>query len=197
MTALAPLVYLPAERMYEQLAHTRERALGVIEADLRAGTLRSTWVAELDGRVAGAMVAYPFRDDAVRVRSFLRALVRRSPPWRWPAIARLMVRGHRTGPRHPYDSLYVDGLASDPAHRRRGVATALLELALEMAVAEGLSGVALDTAAGNEAALALYRRAGFEAVETIPAKPPLPAVVVLFRPAPRAARLPRARPVPR
>ena len=55
--------------------------------------------------------------------------------------------------------LYVDALATDPAHRRRGVAGALLAEADRMAAAAGLDGVALDTGLENRGARALYERA--------------------------------------
>jgi ribosomal protein S18 acetylase RimI-like enzyme len=57
--------------------------------------------------------------------------------------------------------LYVDALATEPAHRRRGVAGALLEEADRLAAAAGLDGVALDTGIENRAARALYERSGF------------------------------------
>ena len=57
--------------------------------------------------------------------------------------------------------LYVDALATAPEHRRRGVATALLEDAERLARGDGLKGVALDTGIENRAARALYERYGF------------------------------------
>lgn len=53
-------------------------------------------------------------------------------------------------------------LAVEPAHRRRGVARALLEAGLAQAALAGAEEAFLEVAADNLAALALYRRAGFE-----------------------------------
>ncbi len=53
-------------------------------------------------------------------------------------------------------------LAVEPSHRRRGVAEALLEAALAQAAAMEAEDVFLEVAADNPAALALYRKAGFE-----------------------------------
>jgi ribosomal protein S18 acetylase RimI-like enzyme len=193
MPALPPLVHMPAERMFEQIARDRERALRMIEADLRAGMLDATWVAEVAGTVAGAIVAYPYRDDAARVRTLLRVVLRRSPPWRWPAVARVFWRGHRAGLRHDRDALYVDGLGVDPAFRRRGVASALLEHVAQAAAMKGLSGVSLNSAETNEAAVALYRRLGFEVADVAPARPPTPALLEFWRPSgePRPGARPR------
>jgi len=58
--------------------------------------------------------------------------------------------------------LYVDALATDPAHRRRGVARALLEEADRLAGEAGLAGVALDTGIENRAARSLYEHSGFQ-----------------------------------
>ena len=53
-------------------------------------------------------------------------------------------------------------LAVEPAHRRRGVALALLRAGLAQAEAMGAEQAFLEVAADNEAALALYRAEGFE-----------------------------------
>jgi ribosomal protein S18 acetylase RimI-like enzyme len=168
---------MPAERMYERVARDRERSLRMIDDELRGGMLDAVWVAEVDGELAGAMVAYPYRDDAARARAFMRVALRRSPPRRWPAIARVFWSAHRHPLEHSPDSLYVDALAVLPRFRRRGVASALLEHAAQTAAKKGLDGLSLDTAETNDAAVALYRKAGFELAETIPAKPPVPAIL--------------------
>ena len=180
---LAPLVYMPAKPMFERIAREPERALVMIGDELRRGMLDAVWIAELDGAVAGAMVAYPYREDAQRARMFLRIALRRSPPWRWPAIARVFWRALRHPIDHAPDSLYIDALAVPDQFRRRGVARALLEHAAQTAAMRGLAGVSLDTAETNEAAVALYRRAGFEMAGVVPADPPVPAILGFRRPA--------------
>jgi ribosomal-protein-alanine N-acetyltransferase len=62
------------------------------------------------------------------------------------------------------DELHVLLVVVAPAWRRRGGGAALLAAALGAARAAGLAAVHLEVRAGNEAALALYRRAGFLAV---------------------------------
>jgi ribosomal protein S18 acetylase RimI-like enzyme len=182
VSQLAPLVYLPHERMYEQIARDRARALRMIEDYLRRVTLGSTWVADVAGAIAGAMVAYPYRDDPALVRRLLWVVVRQSPPARWPAIARLFWRGHRANPEHPANSLYVDGIAVGAEFRRRGVASALLRQAARTAADAGLRSVTLNTAETNAPAVALYERLGFEVTTVVPARPPTPALLTYTRP---------------
>ena len=178
---MAPLLYSAATGMYGLLAGTEARALRVVESELRGGLLDVTWVAELEGQVAGAMVAYPYGDDPPHARRLLRAVLRHSPPWRWPRIARLHWKGQGLAPDHPPNWLYVDALATGPAYRRRGVAGALLSQAERSAESAGLTAIALDTPESNDPALGLYRRAGFRAVATRPTAPPAPATVILVK----------------
>ncbi|MGB9593262.1 MAG: GNAT family N-acetyltransferase [Anaerolineae bacterium] len=63
--------------------------------------------------------------------------------------------------------LFVDELFVHPAHRRKGVATALLERAVAMSGELGLAGVRLLVRPENAAARALYRKAGFQESPTL------------------------------
>jgi ribosomal protein S18 acetylase RimI-like enzyme len=56
---------------------------------------------------------------------------------------------------------YLQSLAVDPAHRRQGVATALLAEARRWAAAQGAERLIADVAARNYPALRLLQRAGF------------------------------------
>jgi ribosomal protein S18 acetylase RimI-like enzyme len=181
LPALAPLLYSTAADMHERLAGSRELALRIIEADSRRNGLGSTWVAERDGAVAGALVVYPYAEAPARTRSFVATVLRLTPAWRWPGILRLLWQGHRRAPRHPGSWLYVDALATAPEYQRRGVAMALLGQAERTAIDKGLGAIALDTPVGNAPALAVYERAGFEVSERLPAKPPVPAGVILVK----------------
>jgi ribosomal protein S18 acetylase RimI-like enzyme len=164
--AVAELLYETSSGMYDLLTGGRERALRVLrDAHAREGNSASrevVTVAELDGRIAGAMAAFPVPEGDRRARAFLGLTLRRIPPWRWPRTLRVFRLGGRLTPPAPANALYVDALATDPNARRRGVATALLQAAEDGARERGLSAVALDTAERNRVAQALYERFGME-----------------------------------
>ncbi|HEY7579033.1 MAG TPA: GNAT family N-acetyltransferase [Acetobacteraceae bacterium] len=62
------------------------------------------------------------------------------------------------------DEAEVLTLAVAPSARRQGVATGLLREARSLVAARGAMAIFLEVAAGNAAALALYRREGFAQV---------------------------------
>ena len=58
--------------------------------------------------------------------------------------------------------LQINGLAVDPAYRRRGIARALLDAAIDESRSRGARRLTLRVFAPNAAARALYDAAGFE-----------------------------------
>ncbi len=183
--AAAALLYESAGGMYARYAGSRklaERTLG--RALAREGTTASadvTRVAQLDGRVAGAMSAMAFDEWTPRAHAFLRVTLRSIPPWRWPAALWLYRASGRAAPEPPAASFYVDSLATAAQFRRRGVARALLDDAERQAHEHGLRSVALDTWVDNRPARALYLRAGFVEVAHTPAVSGLPGGVSLLK----------------
>jgi ribosomal protein S18 acetylase RimI-like enzyme len=189
VAAVAGLLFESAPDMYERFSGSRRRALATISrAFQEPGTVAScevVWVAELDGRIAAAMAAFPVAEAADRSRAYLGLALRGTPFWRWPGTLRLYTAGGRTSPRPREDSLYVDALATDPALRRRGAAQALLDEAEREARARSLPAVTLDTTMNNDTARALYARAGFDEVAYRAATRRLPGFVALVRPVDR------------
>jgi ribosomal protein S18 acetylase RimI-like enzyme len=183
--AAARLLHLSAEGLYDRFAGGPERALALLERALaepgNASSADVVWVAELDGRVAGAMAAFPVHAAIARSRAFLRLALRSLPPWRWPAALSLYWAGGRAAPAPPPAAFYVDALATDPDTRRRGVALALLAEAEAQARRRRLPSVALDTTLHNDAARALYARAGFEELAERPPARGLPGFVALAK----------------
>jgi ribosomal protein S18 acetylase RimI-like enzyme len=183
--AVAALLYESAAGMYDRYAGGRHRALALLRrafGEPGNNTSREiVRVAELEARPAGALAAFPVDDSGRRAGAFLRITLRTIPAWRWPAAVWLFWAGARATPSPPHSALYVDALATDPACRRRGVASALLAAAEREAREDGLRSVALDTSLDNEAARALYLSAGYEEVEYRPPGRSLPGFVALVK----------------
>ena len=179
--AVARLLYETATGMYDVYAGGRRRALRILRAAYgrpgNSASMEVVWVAYIGGGVAGALAAFPVAEGDARASRFLRVTLARTPPWKWPATLRIFHTGADLTPVPPADSLYVDALATETGYRRRGVASALLEEARRLASDAALRAVALDTAATNGAAQALYERCGFSVTERRPARGPIPGIV--------------------
>jgi ribosomal protein S18 acetylase RimI-like enzyme len=184
--AVAALLHESAAGMYDRFAGGRERALGTLERAFRepgnSAAAEVIWVVSVEGEVAAAMAAFPVDEALSRSRAFLRLALRQASFWRWPGALRLYWLGGRASPSPPRASFYIDALATDPAHRRRGLARALLDEAERQARTRGLPAVALDTTLDNRAARALYRSAGFDEVAYRPATRTLPGFAALVKP---------------
>lgn len=63
-----------------------------------------------------------------------------------------------------YDEVHILNVATHPKERRRGIARLLLEEVIARARAANASMLTLEARRSNEAALSLYRQAGFHAV---------------------------------
>ena len=71
------------------------------------------------------------------------------------------------GTRADHEALEIIGLAVDVAHRRTGIARALVRATTRSARARGFDTVELRVSTGNEAAIALYVRERFRKAERI------------------------------
>ncbi|HWT37539.1 MAG TPA: GNAT family N-acetyltransferase [Paraburkholderia sp.] len=79
------------------------------------------------------------------------------------------VAGLRRYPLRPVQQKgFLWGLFVVQEHRRSGIARSLISAAVDQARAMGLAQIALNTGVDNAGAIALYRSAGFEAVEDEP-----------------------------
>lgn len=65
------------------------------------------------------------------------------------------------------DEYLIGHLAVDQGFRRQGIAQALLGKAEEDALSSGLYKLVLEVEIGNDKAIALYRKAGFEIINTV------------------------------
>ena len=60
------------------------------------------------------------------------------------------------------DAWHVMNVAVEPSHRRRGIATALLDRLFELTADDGRRGYTLEVRVSNAGAVALYERLGFK-----------------------------------
>ena len=159
------LLFASAAPYYSAYAGGERRARRLLRVLYPRDGHTASWdvcrVAEAGGGVVGVIAAFPSDDGDELARRFVRLTLAHSAPWRIPALFRHLRATAAVSPHPPAGMLYVDALATDPAHRRRGVATALLDDAERSARAAGLAGVALDTGIENRPARALYERYGF------------------------------------
>jgi ribosomal protein S18 acetylase RimI-like enzyme len=163
--AVASLIHASAAAMLERFAGDRDSSLRVLRAAFRrrgnSASHEVAWVAEHDGAVAGAVVAFPADELERRARAFLRVLMLRTPPWTWRETLRLHRLGLEVAPPPPPGSLYIDSLAVDARHRRYGIARALIAATERRARELGLASVSLETSAENQPARVLYESSGF------------------------------------
>jgi ribosomal protein S18 acetylase RimI-like enzyme len=183
--AVAELLYESAAGMYDRFTGRRERAVRLLarafESERNNASRDVITVAELEGRVAGALAAFPVQETVGRASGFLRLSLRAIPPWRWPGAIWLYWSGARAVPNPPDAAYYVDALAVHEPLRRRGAARALLTAAEAHARELELPAIALDTSLDNKPARALYLSAGYDEVAYRPAGRGLPGFVALVK----------------
>lgn len=137
-------------------ARAAEGIAALLLHDLDGSGSSRHWVAELDGRVAGAVHLMLADDQGLSGARVIAGALGWGPAVR--AIGVLSMLGHgRLDP----DEAYIDELAVAAWARRRGVARALLRRCEREAVAAGRRRLTLWVTDDNDAARLLYESAGF------------------------------------
>jgi len=108
---------------------------------------RNVQIAEIDGEVAGMMLAYrlPEAEDAEDLQAF-------------PEFVRPLIELEQCVP----GSFYINMLATYPRYRNRSVGTALMAMVDRLAAEEGCSLSSIEVFEQNEGALRLYQRLGYQ-----------------------------------
>jgi ribosomal protein S18 acetylase RimI-like enzyme len=107
---------------------------------------RNTWVARIDGDVAGAVLGYRQTEDFSKLD--IDAL---------PELVRPLVELEAEAP----DCWYLNFISVHPEHRSRGIGALLIDKAVECARDTGAGEIALIVEDINEAARRFYARMGF------------------------------------
>lgn len=129
---------------------------------------RHTWVAECDGAVVAAAIAYP---HAVHEQhAMLGLLLHCYRVTQWPRLFQRSLQMARCTRGIAEDAFYLSNLAVWPHARGRGVASRLLQHVLVHAKRMGARVCQLHVMEGNNAARQLYAAHGFSLVRrTLPA----------------------------
>lgn len=148
---------------HEAFGRKLDAALGGrdVTASVVAAALRSdrVLVARVDGVVAGVCGFHAGGAGALVITwRLLRAHLGVVSAVRAALLLTVLDRTERPG------RLVLDGICVDPSQRGRGIGTALLDAAAQLARDRGHRAVALSVVDTNPRAEALYRREGFRAV---------------------------------
>jgi ribosomal protein S18 acetylase RimI-like enzyme len=114
------------------------------------------WIAMCDGRVAGAMHAFPMEDMAGFLRDSLVPEERHEEAGEY--LHQLPAPGNYC----------IHVLVVYPEFHRKGIASILLSLALKQAAEKGFAECSLYVFSDNVGAIALYKKYGFKAAGRCP-----------------------------
>ena len=124
------------------------------------------------------------RDDVRAIAALSRTEIEHGLPWRWtPPRVQRAVADARTNVCvarqdegallgfgimvYADDTAHLSLLAVDPASRRQGVGTALLQWLEQVAGVAGIERIQLEARRSNAAALAFYGRHGYRQTDTV------------------------------
>ncbi len=148
----------------------RDRAVKTIAGFFKKAnnrfSYRLTCLAEVDGRTAGLLLAFPGRDTFRLVLPMSWQILSFYNPWellRLAVRAPLAADGEETRP----DEFYVSHLAVLPEFRRQGVGRALLDHADGLARSAGLAKCSLCVDIDNPHAQQLYLSQGYQVAKTV------------------------------
>lgn len=122
-------------------------------------------------------------DDAPRIGAMSRDLIEHGLGWRWtPASIRQCILNPSTNVavapagvgiagfavmQYKDDEAHLTLLGVDPAHRRRGVASALMAWHETAALTAGIGAIYIEARANNEGTRAFYRKLGYSEVQLV------------------------------
>jgi ribosomal protein S18 acetylase RimI-like enzyme len=169
VTSDAAALILEAVPSLEVVLGSRATAVKALEACYRAERTelahRFGLLAEVDGELSGVAIAFPGRLYGTLKLGTGVVMARAAGSRHVADLAQRARVLNRMLPGVDRHLLYVSILSVDPARRRSGIATALMERVIAGATRLDL-GVALDVGMTNEPARAMYERLGFRVVST-------------------------------
>jgi GNAT superfamily N-acetyltransferase len=167
---VASLVFDAAPQAYACAAGSARRAreiLGYLWPQRgHSASFEHAIVAEVDGILAGVLIAFPARRRYRLHLDLVRKGFRYTTPLRWPVLAVGLGALIAATPRPPRDAYYIATIAVAPFARRRDVASTLGHHAELAAVRLGLPLVAAHTGTRHVPARQALERYGLRAMKT-------------------------------
>jgi len=127
------------------------------------------WVEETDGTVRGVMLMIPGSQKKKMEQDITRSILEIMKISGIPALLKIIYRltCSRLFPQINDDELYIDTIAVYPEHRRKKVASSLIEKATSTAAAVHLPKLSLIVKIDNRIGLEVYRKNGFVKMDSI------------------------------
>ena len=125
-----------------------------------------TTFAEVDNKIVGCMLTFSFADKKKYETKTAISMVRCMGFTFFRYMKRILTCTSIIG-EFTSDEFYISNLATYPEYRNKGVATALLKKAEEMAVLNKAKKVVLDVEMDKLEAIDLYKKNGFEVEKSI------------------------------
>ncbi|EGA88849.1 acetyltransferase [Planococcus donghaensis MPA1U2] len=133
-------------------AAVREKVACMVRGENTRHSYRYTYVAILDGNIAGILVLY-HGNQAEDLDRYL--------------IEQLKKQGHERTiePEAHTDEWYIDTVSVDPTYQGQGIGSKLLDYAEELVSSSGNSKLSLNVDVDKEGAIRLYKRLGYSIAE--------------------------------
>ncbi|MCD8839458.1 GNAT family N-acetyltransferase [Staphylococcus arlettae] len=153
--AIAQLCYIIWDELEVDMVKfvERERLLSILERSIvevpYRGNLNNIWVYEIDGNVAGCLIAYPGEKELEYEKAWLDMDLDHDVA----ALGSPMPMKEAKD-----DEYYIETIATFPNYRGRGVATQLIQYVIDLAPHEKWS---LNCDYHNERAFYVYNKFGF------------------------------------
>jgi GNAT superfamily N-acetyltransferase len=163
------LVFDAAPEAYVGAAGSAARAQEALERVWplpgHSASFEHALVAELGGRLAGVLIAFPARRRYRLHLALLRRGLLYTNPRRWPLLLLALPLLVAATPRPPADAYYIGTIAVAPFARRRNVASTLGYYAEHAATESGFALVAAHTGTRHLPARRALERYGLRAVK--------------------------------
>jgi GNAT superfamily N-acetyltransferase len=168
----AELVFGSAESELASLAGSASSARRALKSLWQrpghALSFEHAWVCEKAQVPIGLLIGFPAHNRARLIAKLFAHSLLYLSVWRWPLAVVALARLNQLTPAPPRSSFYVMAVAVDPAHRRRGVGSALGQVAARVARTQGHTHISAHTGISHPGAQNALLRTGAYPVASHP-----------------------------